>query len=175
MSKTKNYLVPIINTFSKKFIEKISLVDKVSWKIGHKKYNELFPKEYNLFLLARPTEELDLFLDFFRSYRYYTADYIHNNYHMVVIKLPKKFHNSVDKFKESKYSEMYNKKDIKSLFEQFTNGDINPIYYILSRDKRYKTRFKDKLTEKYNLDIDIDIEDREWDFPIVIKKEIWQE
>ena len=152
--------------------ERLLKLPIVTWGVGDALYKKLNDCKYNLFILTK-TEGIASNLDFFRKSAYYLDDYVvDKDHHVIVIKLKKKHHRAFDRFLESRYSKMFNPREVKEMFEQFVGGNVNPAYYILARDARYEKDFVNILKREFNLDTEIDVTDREWDFPINLKEEI---
>lgn len=172
-NRTSAYLAPIIQMYHKVFRSKLLELKRVAWGIGDSLYKELNDCKYHLFLLVE-NDKLAQFLPFFRECKYYGDDYKYdNNYHILVIKMEDRFHKAYDKFLDSRYSEMYSLFDTKRIINRYIDGKPNPVFYILTRDEKYETIFQDILRKEFNLDITPDVTDREYDFPLDLKEEIF--
>jgi len=172
-NQTSKYLSPLLRTYYKSFQRQLMTIEKVAWGIGDDLYKEFKDCKYNLFLLIKSEGSAD-FLDYFRSCNYYSDDYrFDQQHHIIVIKLQKKYYRAYNYFLESRYSLMFNLKEVKGIYEQFVNGMPNPVYYILSQDKRFEKMFQDILLLDFGLDYAPEVKNKEWDYPLNYKNEIF--
>ena len=111
-------------------------------------------------------ENLAKFLDWFRNQSFYVADYIYGGLdshsgeqHMIVIRVPEKHYKSLKAFKEGKYSEMYNEKEILEYFqdieipnkeiEQTRNLEIGETRDILNKRSSYLPKFRNLVNKEF--------------------------
>ena len=129
------------------------------------------------------------FLDWLKSQYYYVDDYVFTGIgeeekHMIVLKVPSKYPDIIDKFIIGKYSEMYTKKDILQIFghKTYTNKDVEKkvngknadIRDILNRNVSSIPTFQKKLIEEFDVQLRVeDLLEHEQDFPPLPKEEIF--
>lgn len=179
-NRTFKYLIPCIKSYGEEFVKKIESVYKVAIGIGDIiVMNRDIKHEKHLFILL-DSSILPMFFQKFifwiREQPMYEDDYVFGNiqnspYHMLVIKIPEKYVNSLAEFKKGKYSKMYSKEEI---MEMFSNKDSSNVK-ILLRDKSYKFEFTKKLNKLFgtNLTVDDIEDDHELDVPINLEEEIF--
>ena len=103
---------------------------------------------------------------------------------MIVLKVPSKYPDIIDKFIIGKYSEMYTKKDILQIFghKTYTNKDVEKkvngknadIRDILNRNVSSIPTFQKKLIEEFDVQLRVeDLLEHEQDFPPLPKEEIF--
>lgn len=203
-NKTYKYLLPIINTFSNEFAYHYNLIKDgfIASAIGDAKYGD--EHEHALFILFDMNGKYDVasgvhisptlgrsnfnaFLNFCRKYRFYINDYYFKSFtdithsvrkenHLccVIYEIPDSFKNSVNEFKNYKYSKMYSATDLKRIKipPQLPNGQKYSVWSVLTKDKAYKQKFTEILNTTFNTNIEID-DDREFDLPYNKSEEIF--
>lgn len=169
-NKTSKYLLPILKEYGDVFTGKFNAIFKVACGTGdfvvqHSGINY----ERHIFILIDTTistKQFLAFMDWIKFQPYYENDYVYGNiqkskYHMVVLKIPEKFYESLETFKRGKYSQMYSYKDIGRYFHN--HPDIKKV---LIRDHNYKLEFISQINKDYGVHVDdFDIEDYELDYP----------
>ena len=199
-NQTKLKLVPITLTYGVEFVEKINGLSRKAWGIGDsilENNQQLYGN--HIFLLVdvngksmygnykdknKSRHDFDEFLKWFKTKDYYENDYPYDgleggHYHMLIIKFPEEYKDSLKAFRESRYSEMLPKKEIDRLFpkeiKRFGKMIPNDQYFVLHKDDTYKHVFADKLKKEFNLNEFLIEEDdnRELDFPVNIDEEIF--
>lgn len=166
ITQTEKYLSPILNTYTKKFKEEFFKLEILEYRIGDKKRPNI---DYCLFIRVKGNVKNLINSKYYVDHYKYDKDTI-----ILIVKIIKKFHKAFNYFFKSEYSNMYEVKEIREMFEQFIGGDINPIYYVLTRDYRYEKKFIKLLKNTFNIDnFEPNVQDREWDFPILLEKEFY--
>lgn len=177
-NKTKKYLSPILKDYGDIFTGKFNAMFKVAYGIGDMVVeNSGINYEKHLFILINTsvaTRFFISFIDWIKTQPYYEDDYIYGNIqktklHMIVLKIPEKFYESLETFKTGKYSKMYNPESISKYFQKHPN-----VQKVLIRDHNYKLEFISQLNKEFETNIeDFDIEDYELDFPMSSQEEIF--
>lgn len=189
MNKTIKYISKCIKYHSKQLKNKLNELSILAVGIGDNLLSEEIGKEYkyHLFVLIDTNgvminnkyvskiiskKNFDKFLKWFRKQPFCESDYIFDDIldghmHMIVIKIPDNCKSAMDKFRESKYSEMYTPEQIKKLFKQNIRGSgtMNPVFQVLTKDKKYRIVFQNTINRDFGTDVMID-EDIELDYPI---------
>jgi hypothetical protein len=175
-NKTRKYLLPILKEYGDIFTGKFNSIFKVACGIGDIVIeNSGINYERHLFILVDTVvahKFFNKFLDWVKTQPYYEDDYVYGNIqksrlHMIVLKIPEKFYESLETFKKGKYSKMYNYESIEKYFNNHPD-----IKRVLIRDHNYKLEFIGKLNKEFGTDItDFTIEDYELDLPIDNKEE----
>lgn len=169
-NKTRKYLLPCLLDYGEVFTAKLSNVFKVAVGIGDIITDNCgFTHEKHIFVLLDSTIANRFFLRFMnwiRDQPMYEDDYVYGNvqkstYHMVVLKLPEKFWDTIDKFKVGEYSKMYNYETISKFFEEHSE-----VRNVLIKDHNYKLVFVNRrLNRKFNTSIEPEDYHGELDFP----------
>jgi hypothetical protein len=88
---------------------------------------------------------------------------------MIILKIPEDLYSTLEKFKQSKYGEMYLYKDIQRYFQNSPDT-----IKVLIKDYNYKLKFVDEVNERFGTNIeDFEVGNYELDFPIKLKEEIF--
>lgn len=177
ITKSKKYLLPTLNEYGEEFAKKINKVMKIAVGIGDiVVQNRGFRHEKHLFVLIDSSVAAQFFatfLDYIRKHHSYEDDYVYGNiqtstYHMVVIKLPIRLYPELETFKIGAYSKMFSKEDIEKFFSH------HPIERrVLTKDKKYKITFVNKVNLKFLSSIDSEDYDGELDLPPREEEEIF--
>lgn len=153
-NKTLRYLTPCLKEYGLNFEQMYKSIFKIALGIGDmiiidqdKKY------EQHLFMLIDSRlypKNFIVFLDWVREQEFYEDDYVYGNIkispcHMIVIKIPEKYRDSVDKFTQGKYSEMFTETNIDELFYKHPDS-----IKVFKKDHNYKIRFVQRLNKLYN-------------------------
>lgn len=173
-NKTWKYLLPCLRVYGDEFINKINSVFKVAVGLGDiilDNSNIVYQK--HLFILIDTEIANKFFLKFIKYVRnldnIYEDDYVYDNiqkskYHMVILKLPEEFYDSLNKFKKGEYSKMFSKENIDKLFVSYPH-----IKKVFIKDHNYKVFFTEKVNKRFNLQAEYKIRPEEWegelDFP----------
>lgn len=170
-NKTRKYLAPILKCYGDIFTGKFNSVFKVACGIGDMAVqNSGINYERHLFILMDAsigTRHFLSFLDWVKEQDYYEDDYVYgnilkSNLHMIVLKVPEQFYDSLETFRQGKYSKMYDYQSIQTYF------DNNPdVMKVLIKDSNYKVEFIGEVNKLFGTEIDnFDIKDYELDFPL---------
>jgi len=167
-NKTKKYLLPCLKEYGSDLIKHLNNVFKVAVGIGDIVIDNSGMKyEKHIFILIDTTISHSFFLKFIEWIRkqehIYEDDYVYDNiqkssFHMVVLKFPEKYYSSFDSFKEGKYSNMFNEKDINTVFEKYPT-----IKKVFIKDHNYKVFFTERLNKIYGLDGDNKVKPEEYE------------
>jgi hypothetical protein len=130
--------------------------------------------------LGFPDSKFLLFLKHIRKSSFFITDYPLFLYkkHVVVFKSKEEFKNAFDRFRESKYSEMYSKDQLKVLkFPKLNQGEVSHTYCVLYRSKERLDKLKEIFKVRFNMsDVDVDTIDlqnlKEYDLPFKKEDEI---
>lgn len=185
-NRTSKYLVPALNYYGSTFRQKFSQ----TFKLGVGIFDEslkgvpLLEGQRNLFLLFNSSlypNQFISFLNWIKNQSYYVTDYsledivtkIHHKYHMVVIEFPLHLSDSYDKFKEGKYSVMYDQKDIERYFSPELKKGARQVFF---KTKEAKDEYIKKIKEEYDTVLtyqDLLENNCELDFPYKEEEEIF--
>jgi len=190
MNKTRKYLYPIIKQHGTDFVFKFNSIFKVAIGIGDILVENCgFKHEKHLFILVdsryKPSEFIRT-IKWLRKHHSYEDDYVFGDittsrFHMIVVKIPEQYIPSLQRFKESKFSKMYSKEDVKKFFSFVNRTGSDKILYkninrVLVHDHNYKIQFAEQLKEEFeidNLTINDIADDVEFDLPIKEIEEIF--
>jgi len=178
-NRTKIYLSPILNITGIDFknVEAYGLYD-IKYENVYKDFN----RDYHIFVLNNPSINPKQFantINKVRNHKNYVDDYLfdlnQDNKHMIIMRIPEKFHNSYDAFVVGRFSKMYDLKDLSRLRinKLAENGKLNAPWHILTKDEVYRKVFINKINEIYNMDLlEEDHDPKEYDlFTLNPKKE----
>lgn len=192
-NKTKTYLTPALKDWGDEFQNRIYRLPKLAWGIAD--YGSQSNLDDNLYCLvhvdgsfkeqkyrdsAISRSKFSEFLQWFSNGPFYYTDYefdgLDGDKHMIVIRLPEEHSGITTRFVEGKYSQLYSQEAIERLidktrFEKKIEYD-NDIYLILTKDKRYREKFRNKLKLDFQYNHDIR-EDIELEYPPILKQEIF--
>lgn len=114
-----------------------------------------------LFLILNPDNKFNSLLESVRRISFYHDDkgFIDKDLHVIVLKLPSKYQNTINKFVEGKYSQLYSKSDVVKLFR--TNSHQ---YHVLLKSKDLKEQLERDLNIKLSNDSELD------DIPELVKE-----
>lgn len=176
INKTKKYLLPCLKEYGEEFINKIENLFKLGIGIGDFNLIEMgITLDRHIFILVDTNlsrKHFNSTIKWLRSQEYFAFDYsfddIHNGHlHMIVIKLPEKYHETHSKFTNGKFSEMYSSEDLEKLF---SNKEELKIF---KKDEDYKVQFVSQVNEIYWTNVDPVEWTGELDFPINESEEIF--
>lgn len=197
MNRTRKYLFPIIKEYGSDFTSKINALFKVGVGIGDMIVDQCgIHHEHHLFILIDTLHNTPLFislLDDIRRHPAYEDDYVYGNvnnsrFHMIVISIPEKYLSSFNNFKQSRFSQMYNREDLKKLFN-FESSTIDAksreIISVLIKDHNYRFDFAKIIQKEFEVseftpedipeenELDMQILDREekFNFQLIKPKE----
>lgn len=177
-NKTLKYLTPCLKKYGIDFEQMYNSVFKIALGIGdiiiidqEKKY------EQHLFILLDTRlypKNFIVFLDWIKEQEFYEDDYVYGDIkkspcHMIVIKIPEEYTDSLDKFLEGKYSEMFSTQDIDELFYKHPDQ-----VKVLKKDHNYKIRFVHTLNKLFVSTVIPDEYDGELDLPPNKQDEIFE-
>lgn len=128
-----------------------------------------------------PDSKFLLFLKHIKKSSFFVTDYPLALYkkHVVVFKSKEEFRNAFEKFKISRYSEMYSKEQLKLLkFPKVYQGEISHTYSVLHKTKDRMDKLKEIFKVRFNMS-DADVESNidfdnlnEYDLPFKIEDEV---
>lgn len=177
-NKTLKYLTPCLKEYGLKFEEMYKSVFKIALGIGDmiiidqdKKY------EQHLFMLIDTRlfpKQFISFLEWVREESFYEDDYVYGNIrvspcHMIIIKIPPKYTESLTKFNEGKYSEMFSETDIDKLFYKYPDQ-----VKVFKKDNNYKITFVNKLNNMYNSTLPAKEYEGELELPPIKQEEVFE-
>ena len=152
-TRSRIYLSPVIKSYGSLFLEKFKQLYTVQVGIGHISYTNVMNNflDNNLFYLINTerTENFTELLEFLRYHESYTTDYpyddlIDGNLHVLVIKIPERFHGIVETFKASKYSKLYTSDQVDEVITKSTKA-----YKVITQNHKYKSRFESEVNNLY--------------------------
>lgn len=185
-NKTSLYLAPIINALDYQVSTMIKRTKIEAWGL----YDALYLKakdqaqmRYHLFILHDASAGASpllfkTYLSRIRKFKYYVDDYIFDflkpNLHMVILRLPRTWNHSYDRFEEGRFSSMYSPEQIARLRipEYVSPGLHNKVFLVLRKDQRYKSIFERHLDDIFSTRVVVSPE-AELDAFIDQKKEIF--
>jgi hypothetical protein len=168
-NKTYRYLTPCLKAYGLEFEQMYKSVFKIALGIGDmiiidqdKKY------EQHLFILIDTRlypKNFIMFLDWIREQVFYEDDYVYGDIkkspcHMVIITIPEKYMESLTKFTQGKYSEMFSEADIETLFYKYPDQ-----IKVFKKDHNYKITFVRKLNRLYNTSVSVKEYEGELELP----------
>lgn len=187
VNKTWKYLLPCLKQYGPVFSTKVSSLYKLAAGINDGLLvNPSLKDEKLIYLLIDRRYNYKIsnnIMTWLRYQPHVINDYVYDNVeggrkHMFVIKIPYLYHEAYDKFIEGKYSEMYTREQVISLYESATEkhdeNTINAIN-VLKKTVTAETKFKNKIHASFNIpyeDIEI-MPEAELDFPLQKHKEIF--
>lgn len=193
VNKTWRFLLPCLRGHGTTFAKKFNSIYKLAVGIHDSLLDgSAISNDRNLYIMIdKKTEEQKVkeFMDFIVYQDYFVADYcpdsdiLKTRRHMIVLKMPKRFHNAYDKFLEGKYSEMFTPDEVKVLF---ANDERKPEKDILQRNSSALKEFVNKVNKEFDVNIKCnnfkdEIEEQEWqqfksgewEMPLKKKEEIF--
>jgi hypothetical protein len=153
-NKTRKYLAPCLKEYGSIFSNRLNNVFKVAVGIGDIiNTNCGFRHEKHLFFLLDSkiaSKYFISFLDWIREQTMYEDDYVFDDiqkttFHMVVIKIPEKFYDSIGHFQKGEYSQMFDQSTIDAFFD--AHSDVKRI---LIKDHDYRVVFANRLSKRYD-------------------------
>ena len=198
-NRTWKYLYPCLRSYGPTLKGHLNTLYKLA--VGVKDYNLDIEEELCMYILIDTNittpqtslvnyrENIANFLDWLRCQSYYVIDYMfdnedYNEKHMIVIKLPKEYTKTYQKFTKGKYSEMYSHKEIGEFFPYITldnkelefklNEKTKAIRHVLIKKSDYLPTFQKQLNEEFGVNCTLDeLKDHELDFPPNMKEEMF--
>jgi len=198
-NRTWKYLYPCLKHYDSELIKRLSSFFKLCVGVGDQNKEDLSISLYILIdtniALSSEQARVDYkirfgeFLTWLKHQDYYVDDYMYENgvvstKHMVVITLPKEFHNAYFNFIKGNYSNMYTPKAINDYFayvkltnketELIRNAKIKNTRDVLTKDKKYLPKFVAQVNERFATNVeDKYFLDAELDYPPVEEEEIF--
>ena len=178
-NRTYKYLFPLLNYYHKNMTNNLEKKEILGVYLGHKeldKDNLYIVTKYNPFNFVGG-----------RSYtkKHYDLKYQYpqRRYYVFVIEIPKIFKNTVESFLEGEYSKMFeNKKWINKLYkpkdsdDEFMKAEYEYrnflIKAVFDKDKNFLARFKQKVSEDFDVEPLLVNEDTELDYKPLLYEEI---
>ena len=190
MNRTRKYLFPIIKSYGNDFTTVVNSLFKVGIGIGDMIVNKCgIHHEKHLFILVDINVSPVSFLaslNWLKEHPAYEDDYAFDNVksgrlHMIVIKVPDTYIESLDNFRKSKFSKMYSKEDIVKLFTYKGNDEEQKKIYhdvqkVLIHDHNYRIEYAKCIEKEFNIPkfSPSHIEkDWEYEFPIITEEELF--
>lgn len=179
VNKTLKYLFPTLRAYGPGLRNKISELHKVAVGVHDDFYKaQITPSIFILIDREHYRNKTISTLNWLRYQPYYVTDYpyddlVNGRLHMIILRLPKRFHHSFEAFTKGKYSEMFTDEEI----EEFVKTDVDMFgaYKVLTRKKEAYTEFLEKIEESFGM-VEVkatDLIDKELDFPLEKEKEIF--
>lgn len=177
-NRTRKYLLPVIKEYGDVFMKHLNNVFKVAVGIGDMIVNnrkELAPERHLFILLDSKTapKYFIQFMKYIKDHHSYVDDYVYDDiqkstFHMVILKFPERFNDTIKTFKEGKYSKMFDKETLDTFFKK--NPEAMKVFI---KDRTYIVSFTRKLNRKFNSNINPDEWDGEADLPPTEEMEIF--
>ncbi len=175
-NKTYLYLTPVISYYGKDLSIRLGKIFKHAIGIG----DSIMPLNYvsnNTIFILFKTDLVNVimhdFIIWFRKQSYYVTDYAFDNIktgnkHMIVLKIPNKYYQTMTNFKLGKYSGMYNQSEIKKFFKINSNT-----FNVLTREKETLKKYVDEINREWDTNFEYEEWDAEIDHPPVSKEEVF--
>lgn len=178
VNKTWKYLMPCLKEYGPVFSAKVNTLYKLAAGIEDGLY--LIPKQPSIFLLIDRKYKLKVTENIMQWLKYQPQTIANYPFeveeggrkHMFVIEIPPKYHFAYDRFIAGKYSEMYTKQDIASIFRDNPNAKA---LEVINKTPEARKKFIENIHKSFVIpyeDIDLPL-DAELDFPIQKKKEMF--
>jgi hypothetical protein len=186
INKTREYLNPLLRLYGLDFLKKIRKLYCVGSGIGDMIYSSKtgYKHEHHLFLLfdVNLTDGgKSLFgdvIDYLRNHSSYETDYVYDDItagslHMIVLRLPEGYEESIDHFKKSKYSKILDKKVLEVILDENSKA-----FKVISKNSKYRVEFEKEINSKSKHDhVKSRIElpdDAELDYRVDLTQEIFR-
>ena len=177
-NKTSRYLSPcLLYGYGKTLILKVRELFILSWGLGDTLINSNpvydFTNRHPIFFLidtAVNKRKAEDFLHWIKYQEYFLYSYpadTSGRSHMVILDFPEKYSNAYDKFLEGKYSEMFTKEDICSIFSSESKE-----FKVLMKDRVLLSSFVNEVKKVFcinNLNGE-DFKDAEMELPYTVNK-----
>ena len=176
-NKTKTYLLSTLIEYGEGFEERFSYLFKLAIGVGDYALMDMgIFIENSIYILIdtkfsrKPFKDIMMWV---KNQKYYQIDYpfddIHSGHlHMLVIKIPDRFKETVKEFHKGNYSKMYSNED---LYKFFKNRPV-PLSVLTKAPEKVK-EFVNQINVLYNTDMLVDHWDGEVDFPIKDEEEFF--
>lgn len=200
-NRTWKYVFPCLKFYGEDLTNYLKSFFKLAVGLGDTNYEEksdgsnifiLIETSYT-FALQRDTdryrENFARFLDWVRYMPFYVTDYVYEGIndreqHMLVLKIPDRYRESIKHFKKGRYSKMYTPKEINSYFGHVTlnnkqaevevNNRLKKTRAILNKSKEYLEDFVKEVNNKFKTNATLeDFKDAELDFPPNPEEEVF--
>lgn len=192
MNRTRKYLLPLIKKYGDEFTFHINQLSKVAVGIGDMVVKKCgFQHEKHLFILVDSRYKPFRFvstLNWIREHQSYEDDYVFGNiqssrFHMIVIRIPDSYLESMEHFRDGRYSKMYSSDDVRQLFSTdgktgFDRTLYETIIKVLVHDHNYMVEFAEQVKLEFQFsDHDYSVHDidpeSEFDLPMSKFEEIF--
>ena len=181
LNKTWRFLTPALRGHGEEFVRTFNPLFKLACGIHDTLLDgsKIVLNERLIYILLDSNyqpECFNRFMAYIENQDFYVTDYcpsteISSRKRMVVLKMPKVFHNAYDKFLQGKYSEMYTDEEIELLF---SNRVKIKEYNILKKSPIALTDFVKEVNKEFKTDVsEDDMVDNEYEFLLVKKEEIF--
>lgn len=193
ISKVSQFLLPIISFYPYEFLRDFMRMNRVGHyifddsEVRRRLYPENKLEDKYLYVLVDVSTKLnkDLyqsFLDTAEEFEVEVFSYqIKPGLEMVAVKPPESHIETFNKFLESKYSEMYSKKDLYEIYGEEMAGntgieEADKAYRILSKDPKAEDYLIEEIKEVFGTKLtrgDLKGEIKEYSLPLVLTEEIY--
>lgn len=176
-NKTSRFLVPCLRAYGDDFVIKLNPTLRVAIGIHDYASDDLITDRtiYMLFDTFHNPKAFSEFYEWVKRQEFFIKDYQITNFItgnlMMVLKIPKQFHNAYDNFLLGNYTKMYSQEDLINLFGISAR---HVEYNILNLEQTAKTEFIHKLNEEFGTSVSEFSEDiKEIELPPVMREEIF--
>lgn len=180
-NRTFKFVLPLLKIYGESIVTLYNQMRKVAVGINDftaMKLGIMYDKHIFILVDIENTEKyndisFEEFMESVRNHAAYEYDYCYDfklKLHMIIIKLPDRFIRTLEHFKESKYSKMFNQADLDYFFST-KRGEVHKP--ILTKEHSYKKIFEEKIKENFILKELPDEDWHEYDFPLELKEEIF--
>lgn len=155
VNKTWRFLVPTLRGHGDEFVNRFNPLFKLACGV----HDDLISGAemangrniYVMFDTKYQPKEFSKFMDFLQYKDYYKADYcpdseISSRKRIVILEVPKIFHNAYDMFLQGRYSEMYTQEHLDMLFN---NENKKREHEILNKHPRALSKFVKDVNEQF--------------------------
>jgi hypothetical protein len=179
-NKTYSYLYPVLKGYGNTFINKFNPVFKLAVGVHDTLLDgSTVSKSSNLYVLTDTKineTKFQEFKEWVTCQDYCIADYCPDSEinksrkYMFVIKIPPEYEKAYGEFLKGNYSKMYNENALNLLFQSKDSKE----YKVLTKDPKVIPLFIKKLEEEFGTQVSQEeIEDAEYDLPLVRREEIF--
>lgn len=174
-NRTFTYLLPCLREYGEEFLTMYASVLKLAIGLKDVAIGDQYQQHLFILIDSRIYKKKFLpFLYWIREQEYYQDDYVFGDIkispcHMIVIKIPANHVESIIKFSQGKYSEMYSQLKIEELFFKYPE-----VQKILTKDRVYRIKFVRNLNKEFNTTLNTDDYEGELDKAPVMQEEYFE-